>query len=315
VEDPAAGEENQTVPLQGCEVKVSIVIPSRNEQFLNPTISSLLERAEGDIEVIPVLDGYWPDPIIDHPQVRYIHRGSPKGMRAAINAGVALAKGEFILKTDGHCLFGEGYDEILQADCDEDWVVTPRRDRLDAEQWCIQDTGKPPIDYMYLSYPDDPSDFGGPGLNGKVWEERNNDPALKSVLIDDLMSAQGSAWFMSRKFFDHLDLMDETNYGSFWNEAQSIMMKAWTSGGRCIVNKNTYYCHLHKGKTYGRGYSLSNATLNQGARFTKKWITNSAWNEKQVRPFSWLIEHFWPIPGWPDDWREKLWEGGIEPRP
>lgn len=287
-------------------MKVSVVIPSRGERFLNPTISSLLERAEGDVEVIPVLDGYWPDPIIDHPQVRYIHRGSPKGMRAAINAAVSIAKGEFILKTDAHCLFGEGYDEILQADCDEDWVVTPRRDRLDAEQWCIQATGKQPIDYMYLSYPDDPMDFGGPGLNGKVWEKRNNDPALKGVLIDDLMSAQGSAWFMRRDYFHRLELMDEASYGSFWNEAQELLLKNQLSGGRSVVNKKTWYAHLHKGRTYGRGYSLSNDTLNQGAAYTKRWLgpVGYAW-DKQTLPLSWLIEKFWPVPGWPDD--RALW--------
>ena len=286
---------------------VSVVIPSRNERFLNATINDLLEHAAGDIEVIAVLDGYWPEPIIGDPRVRYIHRGYPLGMRAAINAAVRLSRGKFILKTDAHCSFGQGWDEILAADCDDDWVVVPRRDRLDAENWCLQETGKPPIDYMYLSYPDDPGDFGGPGLNGKPWEERNGDPALREVLIDDLMSAQGSAWFMRRSYFDYLELMDEANYGSFWNEMQSVGLKCWLSGGQMKVNKRTQYLHLHKGRTYGRGYSLSKDTLNQGATYTRKWFSEpkgSAWH-KAHRPLSWLIEHFWPVPTWPED--RELW--------
>lgn len=287
--------------------RVSVVIPSRGEQFLNRTIEDVLANAAGDVEVIATLDGYWPDPILGDERIRYVHRGFPRGMRAGINAAVAVSTGEFLLKTDGHCSFGPGWDEILKADCDDDWIVTPRRDRLDAEKWCLQDTGKAPIDYMYLSYPDDPNDWGGAGLNGKVWDAKNRDESLRSVLIDDLMSAQGSAWFMRRPYFDYLELMDDVSYGTFWNEAQELFLKAWLSGGRCVVNKNTYYLHLHKGKTYGRGYRLSNKTLEHGAAYTRKWFmepTGSAWHKAHL-PLAWLIEHFWPVPGWPDD--RALW--------
>ena len=41
---------------------VSIIIPARNEVFLQKTVSDLLTKAEGDIEVIVILDGYWPTP-------------------------------------------------------------------------------------------------------------------------------------------------------------------------------------------------------------------------------------------------------------
>ena len=40
--------------------KVSVVIPSRGEQFLAPTVKDVLAKAAGNIEVIAVLDGYWP---------------------------------------------------------------------------------------------------------------------------------------------------------------------------------------------------------------------------------------------------------------
>lgn len=287
--------------------KVSIVIPSRNEQFLVPTVLDLLQKARGEIEIIVVLEGYWVNPAeFNDSRVTIIHRGEPRGMRAAINKAVSLAKGVYIMKIDAHCMVEEGYDVKLQEDCEDNWVVTPRRKRLDAENWCIQDVGKPDIDYMYLSFPDDPQDFGGPGLNGKVWEEKNHDKELREVLIDDLMSAQGSCWFMKRDYFYQLELMDEKSYGTFWNEAQEIMLKAWLSGGRCIVNKKVWYAHLHKGKKYGRGYNLDHSQLSIGSNHTKKWIHNQAW-EKQTLPFEWIIDKFWPLPGWPDNWREKLY--------
>ncbi len=285
---------------------ISVVIPSRNEPFLDKTIADVLAKATGEIEVIVVLDGYWPEQFNEDPRVTYIHRGESKGMRAGINAAVALARGEFILKTDAHCMFGEGFDEILAADCEEDWVVIPRRKRLEPETWTVQDVGKPDVDYEFLSYPDNPADFGGPGLNGRIWTgrilDRRDNPEYD---IDDNLSFQGSAWFMHKSYFYQLELMDEEHYGTFWNEAQEIGFKTWLSGGRVITNKRTWYAHLHKGKKYGRGYFLAASSVNQGAIYTKKWMKNEAW-DKQTLPFDWLIDKFWPLPGWPEDWKAQL---------
>lgn len=289
---------------------VSIIIPARNEQFLQPTIKELLSNARGEVEVIAVLDGYWPTPPLkDDPRLRLIHIGESKGMRNAINSAVAIARGEYIMKLDAHCMVGEGYDIELAKSCKGNYVVVPRRKRLDAENWCIQDVGKPDIDYMYLSYPDEPSDFGGVGLNGKVWDELNKKDELRKQKITDLMSFQGSCWFMKRDYFYELELMDEENYGEFWNEAQEIGLKAWLSGGRVIRNKNTWYAHLHKGKKYGRGYFLAKDSLNKGSQYTARWMQwRGAW-DKQTKPLSWLIKKFNP-PTWDDNKIMELEKNG-----
>ncbi len=117
-------------------------------------------------------------------------------------------------------MYGQGYDKILATDCEKNWVVVPRRKRLDPEEWDIKDMHKPDVDYMFLAPPED--ELGG--LNGRLWEEKNRDPELKKVLIDDLMSAQGSAWFMRKEYFYELELMDEERYGTFWNEFQEIAL-------------------------------------------------------------------------------------------
>jgi len=303
LERVAVGKERRTVEIKNL---VSIIIPARNEQFLRKTIEDLLIKAEGEIEIIAVLDGYWPDPILQDPRVIYIHRGIARGMRAAINSAVAIAKGKYILKTDAHCMWGPGFDKILAADCQKDWVAVPTRKRLDAENWCIQEAGRPDIEYMFLSYPNDPKDFSGEGLNGKNWDQKNKDEELKKVKIDDLMSAQGSAWFMRKDYFHKLELMDESQYGKFWNEFQEIGLKCWLSGGRVIVDKNTWYAHLHKGKKYGRGYTLPEEWLKEGRNHTIKWLKfKKAW-DKQTLPLSWLVEHFWPVPTWTQEGLDKL---------
>lgn len=298
---------------------VSIVIPSRNEIFLSKTILDLLENSTGNIEIIAVLEGYWPaeqkrefwstPAIIDDRRVTYLHFSEPRGMRGAINAGVALAKGEFILKCDAHCMFGRGYDEILKGDCGKDWVVVPRRYRMEPEKWEIVKDDRPPIDYMYLTCPGFHDIASDAGLHGREWHEKNNDPKLKEVLIDDLMSSQGSAWLMCKDYFHYLELLDEESYGTFWNEFQEIGLKVWLSGGRIVVNKKIWYAHLHKGSKYGRGYHLAPEEQEKAANHVRKWMAGKVWY-KQTKPLSWLIEHFAPVPMWDEAKIRELKEKG-----
>lgn len=290
-------------------VKTSVIIPARNEPFLQQTVDDVLSKASGDIEVIVVLDGYWPNPSLkDHGKLIVIHKPVSEGMRPSINAAASIAKGEYLFKLDAHCMVGEGFDEILKADCQDNWVVIPRRKRLDAENWCIQDVGKPDVDYEYLSFPDNPADFGGSGLNGRIWTERilerKDNPEYD---IDDNLSFQGSAWFMPKDYFYELELMDDKNYGTFWSEAQEIGFKAWLSGGRVKILKKTFFAHLHKGKKYGRGYNLDHAQLTIAATYVKRWMFERMWH-KQIYDFDWMIEKFWPIPTWPENWRERIKE-------
>lgn len=292
--------------------KFSIIIPARDERFLTPTIDDIFRNARGEIEVIAVLDSDkwpldWKDVTTRHPRLHTIHNGSPKGMRYSINVGVASAVSRgatYIAKSDGHCSFSEGFDEVLKATMEPNWVVVPRRGRLDPENWTATETHKPDIDYHYLSYPDNPEDFGGPGLNGKPWAERAIQ--RKDILVDEECSSQGSFWFMEAAYFNKLELMDAANYSEFWSEFQEIGLKAWLSGGKVMVNKNCKYLHLHKGRKYGRGYKLQESWLQQGASFTKNWIWNEAW-DRQTLPFEWLIDHFAPVPTWPENWRDVLY--------
>ena len=274
---------------------LSIIIPARNEIFLQKTITDLLTKAEGNIEVIVVLDGYWPVPqLTEDSRIKIIHRGRPTGMRAAINAGVAIAKGKYLLKTDAHCMFAQGFDRILAKNCSEDWVVVPRRFALDPEKWALIDNPKYPIDYMYLSQ----------DLHGVPWTEKNRDSKLKEKLVDETMSNQGSVWFMVKDYFHYLELMDEATYGIFWNEFQEIGLKCWLSGGHVMVNKETWYAHWHKTSNYGRGYGLPGSEQSKALAAVDKWKMKG-WH-KQKLPLSWLIERFWPVPTWTTELIEKV---------
>lgn len=288
---------------------ISVVIPSCNEIFLNKTLTEILAKARGEIEVIVSLDGYWQEPIIGDPRIHYVHFGNKRGMRNGINSCVAIAKGEYILKLDAHCMLDEGFDVKLAAEMEDNWVVIPRRKRLDAENWTIQDVGKPDIDYEFLSYPFWKEEE--PGMHGTIWTERiverKDNPKYE---IDENLSFQGSCYFIKKSYFHDLELLDEENFGSFANEAQEIGFKTWLSGGKVMTNKKTWYAHWHKGKQYGRGYFISKGTIAVGRQHTMKWITDR-WH-KQKYPFDWMIDRFMPMPTWPENWKEELKKRGYD---
>lgn len=284
-------------------MKVSVIIPSRNERFLAPTVEDVLRNARGDVEVIVVLDGYWPDPPLkEDKRLHIIHRGKARGMRPAINAAAVLAKGDYLMKLDAHCMVAPGFDEDLKAECDHDWIVVPRRFPLDPENWRVQNSRKPPIDYHFLSYPlaqENPLT----GLHGSPWRERAE--GREEILLDDEMSSQGSCWFMSRAHWERLGPMEIERYGNFIQEFQELGLKTWLGGGAVKVNKRTWYAHLHKGKTYGRGYWISKQEQDAGADFAMRYWMLDRWAERK-RDLRWLIEKFSPVPTWPADLDEAF---------
>jgi len=285
---------------------VSVVIPSRHERWLQATIDDVLAHAAGDVEVIAVLDGCWASPPLkDDPRVVVLHPGQQIGMRDGINAAARIASGEFLLKSDGHCSFSQGFDEVLKADCDDATVIVPRRYSLDVETWTLK-PDRPFVDANFLSYPfERPGDITC-GLHGEVWRQRSKE--RQHILFDEEMSSQGSCYFLSKAYWDRsIGPLDTASYGTFASEFQEVGCRAWLGGGRVMVSRKTWYGHLHKGKQYGTGYKYTNAEWKAWAANTKKghdhavrfWLLD-LWRERK-HDFRWLLERFWPVPTWPDD--------------
>src|SRR5688572_5682458 len=108
---------------------VSVIVPARNERFLGNTVSDLLRNAAESVEILVILDGYWPDPPLPaDKRLKILHRGDAQGMRPAINAAVQMSTGQYLMKCDGHTMWPEGYDVQLKADyLADNWILTPRR--------------------------------------------------------------------------------------------------------------------------------------------------------------------------------------------
>lgn len=271
--------------------------------FLQPTIDSLIEKAEGEIEIIAVIDGDWPKiPIKDDSHVILIHHGR-RGAFNAISEAARIAQGKYIMKCDAHCLFDKGFDVKLAADCEPNWLSVPTRYSLDPEKW-KRKPDKKVINAMYICVPNEKPEgekFWEVGFSGVVWKGYEEKRNRKDILIDDLMTFQGSCWFMHRDYYFKINCNDEkvNETFTFGREAQDLGCKVWLSDGRVIRNKKTWYAHWHKGKEYGRGYYLSRKRLQRRHEFIVDYWMNNKW-PGQKKKIKWLIDKFAPVPGWED---------------
>jgi glycosyltransferase involved in cell wall biosynthesis len=294
------------------KVETTYIIPSRNERWMPNTVNDILENSTGSIQVVVILEGYWPKSkdLSKDPRVIYIHNGEPKGMRTAISQGAAIADGIWLIKIDAHCRIDRGMDQELIKHAQWNTVQIPRRKRLDAENWCeqIQENPlrKPPVDYEFLCFPDEKNgDFVGATMNGKIWTERILE--RQDIPVDEVSAFQGSCWHMSKKFFDVCGFMNEEIYGDFFNESQEIVFNTYLAQeSHCQVVKTTSYQHLHKGRDKvtgadgrtGRAYRLRESSLQAGRAGVMRFYDGEKVLKNQKRPLSFLLEKFMPIPTW-----------------
>ena len=264
-------------------MKVSVVIPSYKDPLLHKTIDSLLTQSGlGDqLEIIPVCDGYVPEtPIIRDDRVRPVYLGSNVGMRRAINAGVRIARGEYLLRADEHQTFGDRYDLILSSQTEPNWIVTPRRYFLDTVKWEVMDI--PPVDFMKLKIVN-----MSEGVRKFSGVEALGDD---SKPIQESMAMQGSCWFMPHKWWDDVigELQNE-GYGPHYQDSHEMVFKTWKAGGKLMVNKNTW--HAHKERSFPRTHN--NGTAENPSNNEACWAYSlSQWEDyfrKEIEPL-WLTK-------------------------
>ena len=300
---------------------LSVLIPARNEVFLEQTIKNILENAEADTEVIAVLDGYWPDPPIkDNTKVTFIHHTVPVGQRAAVNEAAAISKAKYVMKLDAHCAVDKGFDVKLMADCEKDWTVIPRMYNLHAFDWKCSKCGErhyqcPPmptckkchevcnVSPVWKPRLHKRTDFArfDSTMHFQYWRRYEKERKEAKPDIADVMSIVGCCFFMHRDRFMELDGLDE-KHGSWGQFGTEISCKSWLSGGRQVVNKKTWFSHFFRVGGLKFPYSLS-WEAQEKAREYSRWLwLGNRW-EKAKLPLKWLVDKFSPVPGWEDyDW-------------
>jgi glycosyltransferase involved in cell wall biosynthesis len=309
-------------------MELSIIIPARNEMFLAKTIENILENIGGDTEVIAVCDGNWPDPPVqDHPRVTLIYNPVPIGQRECTNQGVRLSRAKYIMKVDAHCAFDKDFDVKMMKRMQPDYTMAPVMRNLHAFDWvcpdghrryqgpsgpcttCGKDTQR---EIMWIGKGNPQSDSycfdNEPHFQYfKEWRSRATyKEQLKSGLTDT-MSLQGSCWMLTREKYWELDVCDDRTFGHWGSQGIEVAVKTWLSGGRVCVNHTTWYGHMFRtqGGDFGFPYKISGRQVAKAKQNAKDLFFNNKY-PKQVYPLTWLLEKFWPIPGWKGEDLERL---------
>jgi len=294
---------------------LSILIPSRHEEFLARTIQDLLENTSDQTEIIAVLDGAWADPAIpQHPRVNVIYLPVSIGQRATTNLACRLSRAKYVCKADAHCAFDKDWDlkmfEAFEKTGDNVIMVSTMRN-LYAFDWVCkcgfshyQDKGEtcpecgkkmerkmvwqPRPGTRNYSYCFDSTP------HFQYYREFSERPEGKGDITES-MSLQGSLCMLTREKFWELNVFDEA-FGSWGSSGIELACKFWLSGGRVMVNHKTWYAHMFRTKSangFGFPYPQSGNQVNNAKKMAKDLFFNNKW-DKAVRPLSWLVEKFDP---------------------
>jgi glycosyltransferase involved in cell wall biosynthesis len=307
---------------------ISILIPARNEMFLAGTIEQLLKYSESDFEIIVVLDGQWAEPAIpQHERVNVVYLPESIGQRAGTNLACRLAQGKYVVKTDAHCMFEKGWDRKMLEGfkvTGDNVVAVPTMRNLWMFDWKCYSCG-------WKKYqgptPDKCAECGSTNVKRKMMWVGKERPQSNSYCFDsephfqyfneyckrpeyleqlktgltESMSIQGSFFMLTREKYWELNISDEA-FGSWGSQGIEVACKFWLSGGRVIINHNTWYAHMFRtqGGDFGFPYEQKQSKVNAAKSKARDLFFNNKW-DKQTRPLSWLVERFAPVKGWSDN--------------
>ena len=315
-------------------MELSIVIPARNEMFLARTIDDIIKHSEAKTEIIAVLDGEWANPPIpQHEKVTVIYLPVSIGQRAATNMAVKLSKAKYVMKVDAHCSFEQGFDRKMiefMKKVGDNVVSVPIMRNLWAFDWKCRKCG-------WKKYqgptPEKCEKCGSTKIRRKMMWIGKERPQSKSYCFDsephfqyfnqytktkeykkmrdekgytETMSLQGSCFMSTREKYWEWELSDE-KAGSWGNQGLEIACAAWLSGGRVLVNHDTWYAHMFR--TQGGDFSFPYEQRGRVVQKTKNYIKDKFWEMRhptQKYPVSWLVKRFWPVKGWTEADLEKI---------
>lgn len=312
-------------------IKLSFLIPARNEEFLGKTIEDLLANTGEESEIIVGLDGYWPEPIEDHPRVKIFHVTEPIGQRAMQNQLCRLSRARYVAKVDAHCSFDKDFgNKMLEffKEHGDDMVAVPIMRNLHAFDWVCecgfshyQDKGKTcpkcqkemrkEIKWIGKRRPQSTSYCFDCEPHFQYFNEYKGRVEYKKQSEDfkssESQSLQGSFFMCTRHNYWKYELCDE-RAGSWGGQGIELACSAWLSGLRVLCNHKSWYAHMFRTKKendFGFPYLQPGREVEK----TKKYIKDKFWEKKhpkQIYPVSWLLEKFWPVPGWTQEDLDKL---------
>lgn len=296
---------------------LSILIPSRNEEFISNTVADILKNKRGKTEIIVGLDGQWAEPgIPDHPDVRIVYVSESLGQRAITNLLCKLSESKYVAKCDAHTCYDEGFDVKLMTAMEghDDYTIVPMMLNLHGFDWLCPNGHR-----RYQGAPGPCTDCGLPTMKDVVFKPRDRTPHSSAFCFDstmkfqyfnefkkrpegqgeltESMSLQGSFFMLTRDKYWELNICDE-GHGSWGQQGTEVACKTWLSGGRVVCLQTTWYAHLFRTQDgFGFPYPMSGRDQEKAREYSRKlWLGNN-W-PLAIHDLQWLIDKFSPVPDW-----------------
>ena len=228
--------------------KLTAVIAFLNEgEEVGRTVASVLEFAEGKIDIIVINDGSsslydYEKMLAPYPNVTYIKNEKRMGVAACRDMGVNMARTPYFILLDSHMRFyREGWvDEITRLlDEDDRRILCCQTKPLEKDETdeIVPMHLKTPYGAK-INFTDDSS------LLDPNWRIIP-DPDPKATIID-VPCVLGATYACSRRYWKYLRGYEGLRlYGL---EEPYISMKAWLEGGKCQLIKDIEVGHIYRSR-------------------------------------------------------------------
>lgn len=255
---------------------MSIMLPARNEKYLNQTIESILATATGNYEILVGLDGWTFDyEVISHPKVHIIKEPVAIGRRKMANKLAREAKGNYYIKCDAHCIFKTlGWNTKLKDVCGDNMIVSAVMDSIDETTWTPK--GRKWMGWLF------DSEFHTRWWTDMVAKD-------KWQLTEETLCFSASTCCMKKETFWRHGGNNET-FGHWGNEELEWALKIQTSGGKLVCRTDVEVAHLYRTKFPYRFRSTVSRDVS---------VLKAEYPDSVLKP---IIDHFRQIrgsvPGW-----------------
>lgn len=224
-------------------MKLTIIIPFLNEgEEVERTVCSIRDTATSDCRIILIndasTDSYDYQSVAERYNSLYIKHTERKGVAGSRQVGVELCDTPYFLLLDAHMRFYEkGWDGMLIGYLEQypkAVLCSQTRFLYKSADGRVEDRTRTVPCAGYI-------DFEDKELFRVVWSNVDTEPLSNIVEIPCII---GAAYACSKEYWQHLDgLNGLITYGT---DEELISIKAWISGGRCLLIKEWVVGHIYR---------------------------------------------------------------------
>jgi len=265
---------------------VTVIIPARQEPYLDRTIASLYDNASGDIEVIVVLEG---EMVAVDPRSKIIYHPIPLGRRVGMNEAAKIANGEYLFHIDAHCSMPDAWDEKHKEVCIGNILVVSVISSMDEKTW----EKKPGHNYTFVSI----------DRNMKEHWWGAHKPLADCETVEETMALTGCGWMIQKDYYWAVGGCDES-LGQLCHLGPEWALKVWChpdNPGRLILRTDVFCGHVFGSKKI-QSYSPQHISDHEFAERMR-----AQYGDK----IEWLRQKFNP-PGWDDETKEVTVNVNVE---